>query len=485
MRIPIFIVLSCSLRMLIGQNWQPFTTSETFSYQSDTAAAIDIGYRVDSFSVAGTDTFYYLNTVIEPLGGDLYLKYGPQFWQKAMRNAGDGLFYFTDPASMALYTRGAVGDTWEFNFDDHTYATIIAADTQTVLGELDSIKIIETTDGYFITLSKAHGLIRFPVAPGIAPAYCSLSGIRERNLGNFFLGFKDYFDVHVGDVFEYHYSYFFDVWTAKHRNIQYTITAADVSDTLAVFSMEGKQLIAEGIVDPISTLELIDTTIEIRPADHSLTTKLPRAYANMRLTFPFYWYLTESIYDIFQNWGIDSLGNQITGDAYCDIFSPTPYYLFDVDAETAQLYTDYFVSNNFCINYTAGLGLTRVYHYGMESGGSLELTAYVKDGDTVGTLTPDSLYAIAIHESSISKLKLYPNPASEFILISIPQKCETDLRCEVISVAGNRIPITTSRYADKIMADLRSLPPGYYLIKLMDNEGKVWSAPFCKSNSTP
>ena len=39
--------------------------SETYCYQSDTSAVIDIAYRFDSLTLAGEDTFYNFNTIIQ------------------------------------------------------------------------------------------------------------------------------------------------------------------------------------------------------------------------------------------------------------------------------------------------------------------------------------------------------------------------------------------------------------------------------------
>lgn len=71
----VLIAFLCS-KFLVAQNWAPFSPSETYCYQSDTSAVIDIAYRFDSLTLAGEDTFYNFNTIIQSIDDESYLKYG-------------------------------------------------------------------------------------------------------------------------------------------------------------------------------------------------------------------------------------------------------------------------------------------------------------------------------------------------------------------------------------------------------------------------
>lgn len=478
----ILIPILLNIQVAFAQDWRPFNFDEVYYYQTDTASYPDVAFRTDSLQIVGTDTFGCFNTVYRAADDELFDKYTEQFWQRKMRNAGDGMYYFTTPNSLALQAYAQPGDTWTFNLTTGATATLLSADTATIIGSLDSIKTLITSDGYQIALSKEHGLISFPARLSPTSLYCSLTGIGGRDIGTRLPDFADYFDYQVGDIFQYSYYFWFFKWESDYRLIKYTVEDVVKSDTLITVTVSGVQLISEYSFPSVEeTTEYIDTTFYIRPTDHSVATKLPNAYADMYLEFPFYWDLTDDHnYDIAQNWGVDSLNNQTTSDAYCvEGFVSDSWFVSQDENQFAV--EPYYVMSNYCVNYTSGLGLTHVEHIGVESGGELRLTAYRKNGDTVGVLLDDTAFIASIAEYPKQSLKIFPNPVTDILYCKYPTQRASEWAFQIIDVNG-RIAQQGNAYNSEMLSIQTSmLPAGVYTLLLFDQQQTYYSASFIQS----
>lgn len=482
MRKYLLIPILLYVNVTFAQNWTPFNFEEVFYYQTDTAAYPDVVFRTDSLEIIGTDTFGCFNTVFKAVDDVLFDKYTEQFWQKKMRNAGDGLFYFTSPYSLALQTHAQPGDSWTFNLTTGATATILSADTATIIGTLDSIKTLITSDGYQIVLSKEHGLISFPARMSPSSLYCTLTGIGGRDIGIRLPDFADYFDYQVGDIFQYSYYYWYFKWDSYGRLIKFTVDDVIKTDTIITVSVSGIQLIGEHH-DPSheETTAYIDTTFYILPADHSVANKLPNAYADMYLEFPFYWYLTDGHnYDIAQTWGVDSLNNQTTSDAFCmeGIVSNSWFVAQDENQFAIEPYYD---MSNYCVQYTSGLGLTHVEHTGIESGGELRLTAYRKNGDTVGVLLDDTAFIASIAAYPMQTLKVYPNPVTDMLYCSYPMQSGADWKYHIVDLNGKVVIQGNSYGGDILSVPTAILPAGLYTLLLFDQQHSYYTATFIQS----
>lgn len=97
------------------------------------------------------------------------------------------------------------------------------------------------------------------------------------------------------------------------------------------------------------------------------------------------------------------------------------------------------------------------------------LVGYIKNGDTVGTITPDSLLLTSIESFKPihHKISVYPNPASEILNISLPDNKQTIM--EISTVQGG-IVVQRELTQKKETIDVGNLNPGVYLYTIVRDE---------------
>jgi len=143
------------------------------------------GIRIDSIKTYPDSTVYY---PFHTPRGALYVLYAPLSFSDSMggswlgkrvKQLPDGIFifdnYFTD-STVVVKTQANVGDSWVFYKDTGSLfynATVVSADTMTVLGAVDSIKSIlltaqnasgpvpsDSLNNFKIILSKNNGFVQ-------------------------------------------------------------------------------------------------------------------------------------------------------------------------------------------------------------------------------------------------------------------------------------------------------------------------------------
>ena len=88
--------------------------------------------------------------------------------------------------------------------------------------------------------------------------------------------------------------------------------------------------------------------------------------------------------------------------------------------------------------------------------------------NVVQVLVSDRL--TGIEQESRGEFHVYPNPTTDFVLISIPGDMKGNLTATVMNMMG--AVVKTEKYTHNdtsVKIDLSSLPAGIYLLKLADN----------------
>ena len=89
-----------------AQNWNPINLNSEYNYKIDTAQLITNTIFVDSFSVSGNDSIYYLNRIMtncDTCSNTSYkLKNQPQFLMRLVIKKTDSLFIFQDSTEFRL-----------------------------------------------------------------------------------------------------------------------------------------------------------------------------------------------------------------------------------------------------------------------------------------------------------------------------------------------------------------------------------------------
>lgn len=107
----------------------------------------------------------------------------------------------------------------------------------------------------------------------------------------------------------------------------------------------------------------------------------------------------------------------------------------------------------------------------------------VSGTELLGTFTPTSIRyrtqsktntgpGIFVNEVNNARVAIYPNPATEKIVVSIPNLGETFIK--VVTMEGKEIPVTFARTGNTIEIDTRSLSQGYYMLLAKSGNEVIW-----------
>jgi len=93
----------------------------------------------------------------------------------------------------------------------------------------------------------------------------------------------------------------------------------------------------------------------------------------------------------------------------------------------------------------------------------------VRDADNVG-----------LEDKSQLKLNIYPNPASNQVVIQIPEKCShADAIVNIISVSGQIVIQQEANANESITLDITNIPNGIYSVSVKTSD-TVYSSMFVK-----
>ncbi len=205
------VALALAASHLAAQNWSPLTLGETHHFRLPDSTHITHTVRIDSaLTLPNGNTVFYLNRVLRRWDAVdstyAWVNQGQFLGQTATRMADgrwmfEGLNKLTDVLSVTIIPTASVGQSWVSNPSTGQTASVTAAALGNVLGQPDSLKTIQFSDGATWLLSKSHGLLRCP-DPQAVGLEVQLSGLETKQLGDRLYRFEDFFDYQVGDVFE-------------------------------------------------------------------------------------------------------------------------------------------------------------------------------------------------------------------------------------------------------------------------------------------
>ncbi len=485
-----FWLLLFLMEIVSTQNWQPFTENETFFYQSDTSDLIDHSYNVDSVLFDGIDSVIYLNLILKDTfdtwGNTIFINNHAQFWNKEMLVLDDGNYHFKNPGNIILQTRASITDTWMFDSINSYTAIVELEDTLTIFGELDSIKNFSISSGYDIILSKNHGLIQFP-SNFSNDIIIHLAGIEGRNQGVLLPRFKDYFDFNIGDVFQFktEFTSCYIECDSYFNTEKFEVKSIIISDSMIELEREGIGLFENyhELTLQVSTIYTINDTIKICLNFAKLTNVNPSSLAKYPLKYMWKYDACSSPSQDISNlpeFYIDTTGLFSVETQYCnDVAGYNQNYGIVGENDTLTLLCcDY-----FCATYKEGLGLTSYY----KSFGDInldigELIGYIKEGDTIGVITPDSLFIAPIYEPNIFELLLYPSPSTSEITVVIPNALTgQDFTIDLFNIIGKRIAVTLKNNGNNILIDLNNVADGIYFVELVSpDKTKLYRSSFVK-----
>lgn len=479
-----FLLLASSV-VSFAQNWSPILVNEKMNYQHSDSSYISHTIWVDTIDVTGTDTTFFLNKIVtdHPNDPSKVLRNQPQFLYTAMIRLDDGYYHFADPGFYILQTHATINDTWMFDLDNNTTAEVTQLTELIIFDVPDSVKIISLSDGNEIQLSKNFGLLKFPDFEN--GGNFELVGIQGTEYGESVPGFWEIFDFEVGDVFQYvgvvggGGVMYIDSYTKK-----YTIVSKSVESGLISYLYEGyiKGLIWD-IGNPWNSYGYSDII-----SGELVYTVANDLYSNL---FP------SELTEVVDSWCWLSFDN--SSNARCK------YYLDTIQTKTKQIgftYNEDFYEigellaipneyNDTLLRYTnwsfetegvigmtlkEKLGISTYIAYYFEDEDHYQLEGYIKDEDTVGIITPDSILFTKIKLNSYNQriVNLYPNPTEKYLYIKISNPNSTysydiELRNLQGQLVKNEKDIQSSHYTLNV-ADLKA---GMYFYIIREKEEVV------------
>jgi hypothetical protein len=135
------------------------------------------------------------------------------------------------------------------------------------------------------------------------------------------------------------------------------------------------------------------------------------------------------------------------------------------------------------MNYTESLGVTLNYHEDfVESEDYFFLMGYVKDGDTVGEIYPDSYFITGIKSQSenFDNYIVYPNPTKNWLYFK-PKKLFVNgisYSIRLRDIFGQLVLEETGLRSSLYAMDISSLKSGVYFYEIEESSGNIQKGKF-------
>lgn len=502
----VFVVLSFHA---FAQNWSPIVASDEYHYElvgaTPTYDSVSVynGYFYNTNPVAATIwidststdtsigiTTSHLNKIVKPDQTN-YLQNQTQFLGGDMVISNDCEYIFTLDNELFLKPCAPVGATWIFEYYDGIFAEVVAITEGEVFGNTDSLKHIALSNGDTVILSKSHGIIEFPHLDN--DTYYQLMGIQTRDLGFKIPDYRDFFDFNVGDVFQYK--------TETNQQpegtrgiIKIAITGKTESSDSIIYDFNFTRYLesytsyygnGENVHSMSSTQDIYTHTL----TKDNVTNFYPNQLFDMSeycLGWSDYNYCGDLNFDE-QNMKHTLYFGEKQGKRAKLMYSAgnaiSPYldsYFSENDSTDILANGCYFGCHRL---WEEGLGQTSFLHTWFEGNSIRELTAYIIDGDTTGTITPDEDILISTTDIAYAnpQITLSPNPAVNTIQYDIQtNKNISNTKIKIYDALGKTFKTQKFDGQQNGSIDISNLPNGIYFISFQTSEGIV-SRKFIKS----
>lgn len=463
---------------LFSQAWYPVLVSQKMNYQHSDSSYITHTIWVESTSPSAWDTIYHLNRIVRQLPEDpgKVLRNQPQFLKKYMTRQNEESFMFYDPEENSLFMilpYAGLGEDWIFNPAGPVIALVESIVVTDVLGVDDSVRIIALSDGNEVQVSKSFGIIKFPDFDN--GGYYELAGVQGTEYGESVPCFQEIFDFEVGDVFQYEEDAG-DPFGSGMITRKITIESKQILPNSYIYGISGIYYciyMDAGGGGGITSYTYSDDLIFNDSANHPanlFTNQLyllsdswsgygtDRVFAKTRI-------FTDTIYGkICKNFGPreEDYNNDLE-----DI-----YYELSTTSDTLYKIPYPSIIGDPCglmgHGYGNNIGQTYSSSGCFEYWDIRELSGFVKNGDTTGTITPDSLLLVEIveAESRPGNFQVFPNPAHSVLNVNRPDWAKgISVRFEIHTLQGTTalgINLTSRENPVRVS----HLPSGFYLYSI-------------------
>jgi hypothetical protein len=464
-----------------AQNWSPILVNEKMNYQHSDSSFITNTIWVDSVETVSADVIYYMNRIVKnvPDNPEIVLRNQPQFLLKQMGNEDEGIYNFSYPGEFTIKTLANLGENWTFDADNNITAEVTTVSIEVVFGVQDSVKIFSLSDGNDIQLSKSFGITKFPDFE--INGYYELVGIQNTDYGESVPDFWDIFNFDVGDVFQY-FEDAGDPYGSGYITRKITITTKELNSNSYSYGYDGIYYCVYwwagggGGTDSYTYSDNFNFTDSINhPVNYFCGQDylLPNSYTSLGTNSV----LTVARYDVNPETGViyklfgtkDETYTPYSADVFYEIslYSDTLYRLEYISllAEPCGL---------MGLGYGGSLGEAFSSEGCFEYWSLKKLVGYIKDGDTVGNITPDSLLLIGINNLNDvnSEVLVYPNPADKTVNFQFKElnNITNNILIEIRNLQGQIYLQKSEVKNETITLDVENFTPGIFLYTIKSNE---------------
>ncbi len=465
--VPTLLVLMPAI--IIAQNWDPIRVNDTMNYTHSDSIHITNSIWVNSTNFINGDSIFYLNRVVADVHNDCTIvkRNQPQFLSTFLvKEMPYNIWVAADPYNYLFPVTAGIGA--QGSFGNNLTFEITNIDIQDVLGTDDSVKTFSLSDGNEFLLSKNFGLIKFPDFEN--GGYYTLTGIQNSQYGESIPDFWDIFDFEVEDVFQFSVE-------GMGGNVfynavkKYTVVVKEVSMTGFTYTFDeiyktvyygGNNSTVSGFLTINLTFnESENQTASLMPGQLYL---IPDGWTQQGTGNVFSRVRLE--YDTLLNFPVKCFGIDLPLMEQANY--PDLYYELDTASDILNKFS---IVDNLFPDGTKGVGYGKGLGEVWRAEGSFEyffnkrLLGYVKDGDTVGVITPDSVLLVGVRESSDmqNNISVFPNPAFNhlFIHITSDEKIR-NYAIELRNLTGEAV-LRKDIQNNTCRIDVSALPKGVYV----------------------
>ncbi|MBL0128072.1 MAG: T9SS type A sorting domain-containing protein [Flavobacteriales bacterium] len=459
-----------------AQNWALLNPAYRYNYSNDGTDTISNQIRVMHIDTLGVDSFRYelnligvvCDTCPASLGGPCdgcFVRVNqPQFLGYDCIRTGNN-WTFNGMDTVLIRSDAEVGETWIFNTANAINATVDDAWSEDVFGVPDTLRRILLSDGDSILLSRSYGIVYF----GIGGQHFDLIGVEGAGVGRLFPDLLDYFDYQVGDELTYGLSCTYQInpqGGSPYPSMRSHYWKAVITDRIET---EDSVIYSTSVARTYPNLQWTSTYDCTWPmptdqwffgrtdiaADHPILS----AYPGQVMDTSICWMQSIAMNRYIADFSTTSDGRACIRAQDLGMVGGNSTKTFNLTHEvTENTYPlNYFP---FEVWYEQGIGLRSVvYIHNYPIGQRVDLVGAIVNGDTI--IPPPSIdWDMSIEEESDPELQVFPNPASDFILLSSSVPGTT---CSITDLQGrtihqHRITSTNERI------DVQALPQGVYVL---------------------
>ena len=487
-KITVFVLFVMWCACSFAQNWQPVSPGYIYNYSTTNPSIASASIWVDSVKnnntfflnriIASCDTCISAQLVNDPNDTTYVLSNQPSFLQRKITALNKGVYNFTDRGNIVIHTTDTLHTTWLFDSINNISAELISKSITTFFSSTDSIQLIKLSSGDTIILSKNSGILQYPKVY-TTHQYYTLAGIEGMNKGLQTLKFKDFFNFANGDVFQYatddnNFVFTPPLFTQGIKKIE-ILNRIQNTDTISYrvkITVLDSQWV--GGSTPVYTYSAgIDTISFIDSVNH-----FTNLYANhlVHVIKTQYGAITTPAINQLQM-DIDAKGLAVKryGISCSNAPSTTNNYGVASSVDTINSYL-YLIRNSVLMlgrEAKAGLGITSDLYNNQDELKNTCLTAYVKGGDTVGTITPDEqLAAISAYKTKPTlNILVYPNPAQQSCTINFAALFKGHV--DLFNNAGQLIFSNDINNSLSYKIDISNFGVGIYILKCSSSDSFI------------